>query len=178
MAKKVVVHSVWWVWEIVDFLIMRPGTWFFCAGKDMWPGLRQILTEAEAGLDPKLMVHCEGVPGAIQRRGKYDPRANLPGKKRWKVWVAVEAADPAVSKAGYFVGWEVLPPDPGLPPDLGPRGETAVVRRKVKGPVRFSLGPGKVRYFGLNRRGEQILLVERGKGRLGVKGPYSKCKLL
>ena len=113
-----------------------------------------------AHLDRRLMVHCEGDPGATPRRGWWDIRFHL----GW--WLKFTVLEPTMFGDYWHVGW------------IG-KERAGISQIPMYGGVRMLTGPDDVSFFGVRQSDHrQIKIREAGRGRIGDHGPFARVPLL
>lgn len=93
----------------------------------------------------------------------FIPRFHMRIFGGWKKFVVLEPVQPIVD---WHVGWSCPVNGDGL--------SLITISRRV----RVTIGPGAVRFFGLDQAGKQIELRCVGEGRIGAAGEFAKVPLL
>ncbi len=112
--------------------------------------------------DEKLLLEIPGDPLAPPRWLGKIPRFHL---GRLGGWQKVAVIRPAINCSKWHVGWHA-------------EDVTGVSQLPLSGSVRVLIGPGAVKFFGVDGWGMQIPLDLVGYGRLGDGGPYRCIRLL
>lgn len=109
-------------------------------------------------LERHYMVHCAGLK---EERRAWSLIRHL-AFVGWRQYVVLEPA----AREQWYPGWVA--------------DRSAGVSRIAQGGMaRLLLGPGDVHFFGISvESGRQIPIREKGRGRLGDRGPYAQVPLL
>ncbi len=93
----------------------------------------------------------------------FIPLFHMPRLGGWKRFVVLEPVKPVHC---WRVAW------------TGPDNGGGITQIPLSGPVRMTIGPRPVRFYGLTSNGKQIQLRCLGKGEIGKAGPYANIPLL
>lgn len=105
-----------------------------------------------------------GDPTAVAARPLgFIPRFHMRIFGGWTKFVVLEPVEPIVD---WHVGWSCDVHGSGL--------SLVTIDRRV----RMTIGPGPVKFFGLDRNGKQIELRCVGEGRIGSAGEFAEIPLL
>lgn len=116
----------------------------------------RLSKEDLAYLSVSLMCEVRGFTGEL-------PNFRHPVFLRgWKNFVVLEA--PSINVGSWYIGWVT--------------GDKAYISRiPLAGKVRMLIGPGDVRFFGVNEVGTQVKVFQSGKGIVGFARQYARIPL-
>ena len=168
MVHKIHVQPLGWLARIADILMipimyLLAGTLKESPQQTHFWNNTKLSKKEVAELSHNMMVSCKGDCRAVGRKSFLDLRFHLPIFGGWKQYVVLR---PNNHEQDWYVGWVS-----GI--------DSGIIRIELSGSVRMLIGPGEVKFFGINSDdNKQIAIKEIGRGHVGGNGPHSKIPLL
>ncbi|MEK7638918.1 MAG: hypothetical protein AAB388_02020 [Patescibacteria group bacterium] len=144
---------------MVPLMYLLQGTWKEAPQRTHRWNNQKLSAETCQILDNRLLLSFSGEETAKVRWVGFLPRFHMPVWGGWRTFVVLA---PVNYTADWHVGW--------IPHDV----RAGVSKVAVTGPVRVTIGPGPVKFFGLDKDGAQIELVHQGSGQIGKAGITSR----